>query len=250
VLAHFSSASEGGEPCYAARAVASAPDPSGRVAAFFDVDHTLLEVNSGRKWVEHLWKLKKISVQDALKSVWWLAQYRLSLLDYEAVTEEVVRGYRGQSVSELLDEVGGWFEAEIRPWICAESFERVQWHRSRGHVTVMLTSGPEFSTAPLQELLEIDHLLCTEIEVEEGVLTGRYFPPACYGEGKLRAAQALAAREDVDLQRSYFYTDSYSDLPTLERVGHPRVVNPDPRLRRHAQSTGWGWETWTARRGS
>ncbi len=219
---------------------------SSRVAAFFDVDHTLIEVNSGRKWVEHLRATNKISVADMLKAVWWLAQYRLSILDYDAVTEEVVKSYAGQSVAEIESEVVAWFDEEIKPTICRQSFERLAWHRAQGHVTVMLTSGVVFSTKPLQELLGIEHLLCTQVEIREGTMTGRYFPPACYAGGKLSAAADLAEREQLDLSKSFFYTDSFSDLPMLEAVGHPRVVNPDPRLKRHAVHTGWGYETWRA----
>lgn len=219
---------------------------SGKVAAFFDVDHTLIEVNSGRKWVEHLRATGQISVADMLKAVWWLAQYRLSVLDYDAVTEEVVKSYAGQKVVDIEREVVSWFDEEIKPTVCRQSFERLEWHRSQGHVTAMLTSGVEFSTKPLQQMLEIDHLLCTQIEVKNGELTGRYFPPACYAAGKLRSAVDLAEREGIDLSKSFFYTDSYSDLPMLDAVGHPRVVNPDPRLRRHAVAVGWGYETWRA----
>lgn len=218
----------------------------GRVAAFFDVDHTLIEVNSGRKYVEHLWKHKEISVADALKAVWWLAQYRLSLLDYDAATKEVVSGYAGQKVSDIQAKIEDWFREEIEPTICKQSFERIAWHKERGHVTVMLTSGAVFSTEPLRERLEIDHLLCTQLEVVDGELTGKYFPPACYGAGKLDAARLLAEQEGIDLDQSWFYTDSFSDLPMLEAVAHPIVVNPDPRLRRHSLQAGWGYDTWKA----
>jgi HAD superfamily hydrolase (TIGR01490 family) len=219
---------------------------AGRPAAFFDVDHTLIAVNSGRKWVEYLWKKGRISIPAALRSLWWLAKYRLSVLDYDAVTEEVVRAYAGQKVADLEREVGAWFETEILPTVTVEGREKVRWHRERGDVTVMLTSGTRISTEPLRRCLEITHNVCTELEVVDGALTGRYRPPACYGEGKRARAEAFADEHGIDLAASTFYTDSYSDLPTLERVGHPQVVNPDPRLRRHAEARGWGWSTWRA----
>lgn len=222
----------------------------GKIAAFFDVDHTLIEVNSGRKYIEHLWKHDEITVTDALKAIWWLAQYRLSLLDYDAATKEVVASYAGSKLSDLGPRIEQWFHEEIEPTICRESFERVAWHRDEGHVTVMLTSGAVFSTEPLRARLGIEHLVCTELEIVDGVLTGNYFPPACYGEGKLLAARKLSESEGLDLENSWFYTDSYSDLPMLEAVKHPVVVNPDPRLKRHATQKGWGYHIWKARSGS
>ncbi|PRP90790.1 Phosphoserine phosphatase [Enhygromyxa salina] len=219
---------------------------AGAVAAFFDVDHTLIACNSARKWIEYLWRNDKISVAAALRSVWWLVKYRMSVLDYEAVTAEVVSGYAGQSVDELCKEVGAWFHAEIEPMICVEGRERVEWHRAQGHLLVLLTSGTFFSVEPLQRILDVPHLVCTQLELVEGKLTGRYHPPSCFGPGKLLAGLAFAENHGIELEQSYFYTDSYSDLPMLERVGHPRVINPDPRLKHWAQSRDIGWEQWHA----
>jgi HAD superfamily hydrolase (TIGR01490 family) len=217
-----------------------------QIGAFFDVDHTTIEVNSGRKYLEFLWKEGQISLPRAIKATWWLAQYRLSLLDYESMTEEVVKGYAGQEVAQVTRDIKAWFDAEIKPTVCRQAKERIAYHRREGHVIAFLTSGAFISVRPLQDLLDVEHLICTDLEIEEGVLTGRYFPPAAYGEGKLTKAEAFAAEHRIDLDKSYFYTDSYSDMPMLERVGEPRVVNPDPRLKRTASSRGWATEVWKA----
>lgn len=219
---------------------------SAQVGAFFDVDHTLIACNSARKWVEYLWRNDKISVRALLRSVWWLVKYRLSVLDYEAVTAEVVADYAGKSVAELAAEVEAWFHADVEPMICVEGRERVEWHRAQGHTLVLLTSGTFFSVAPLQQALAVPHLVCTQLEIIDGILTGKYHPPSCFGPGKLRAGLAFAEQHGIDLDRSYFYTDSYSDLPMLERVGHPRVINPDPRLKHWASEAGIAWEQWHA----
>lgn len=218
----------------------------GRVAAFFDIDRTLIEVNSGRLWVEYLWRNGKISFPYAMRSAWWLAKYWLSALDYEGVTAEVVRAYSGQRVDELEAEVRSWFDKEVAPKICREAREAVDEHRNKGHILVVLTSGSQFSAKPLQEELGIDHLVCTEVEVVDGKLTGRYFPPTAYGSGKLSRAREFSVREGIDLSRSYFYSDSYTDRPMFEAVGHPRIVNPDPRLKRWAIAKGWGFDKWSA----
>lgn len=221
-----------------------ASEAEGRVAAFFDVDHTLIEVNSGRKWLEYLWREGQISLPNALRSVKWLVQYRLSMLDYEEVTRRVTELYAGSSVADLQEEVNRWFQIEITPTITRQARERVEEHRRQGHLLVMLTSGTRFSTEPLRRALDIPHLLCTQVDEADGTLTGTYRAPACYGPGKVHWAEHFARRHGVDLERSYFYSDSYSDLPMLERVGRPRVVNPDPRLKRRAISRGWGYEIW------
>lgn len=216
------------------------------VAAFFDVDHTLIDVNSGRKWLEYLWREGQISIPNALRSIKWLVQYRMSMLDYEDVTRRVTNLYAGSSVHDLQEEVNRWFQAEITPTITRQARERIEEHRRQGHVLVMLTSGTRFSTEPLRRALDIPHLLCTQVDEADGTLTGTYTAPACYGQGKVHWAEEFAKRHDVDLGQSFFYSDSYSDLPMLERVGRPRVVNPDPRLKRRAISKGWGYEIWTS----
>ena len=81
--------------------------------------------------------------------------------------------------------------------------------------------------------------MCTHLESRDGRLTGKVVPPVCFGPGKIVWAERFAAEYGVDLSSSYFYTDSISDLPLLERVRYPVAVNPDPRLRRLARKRGW-----------
>ena len=84
----------------------------------------------------------------------------------------------------------------------------------------------------------------TQIEVQGGKFTGRIHAPVCYGTGKVHWAEQFAAEKQIDLSQSWFYTDSYSDLPMLRRVGRRVVINPDPRLRRYARRAGWTVEEW------
>lgn len=218
----------------------------GRVAAFFDVDHTLIDVNSGASWLRHSWYTGKASTLQTLRAVGWLLRYKLALLDLEAVSALAARDYRGVSADDLAAEARSWFRRDVEAHICVEGRARVAEHQARGHVVALLTSGTRFSVTPLAELLNTPHLMCTDLEVEGGLLTGRHVAPACAGAGKVVYAERFAAEHGIDLARSYFYTDSYSDLPMLERVGHPRVINPDVRLRRQARVRGWEIETWRA----
>jgi HAD superfamily hydrolase (TIGR01490 family) len=225
--------------------VTTRPEPT-TVGAFFDVDHTLLAVNSAALWVRHQRRLGKMSAVKALRSLSWVVRYRLSLLDLEAVTARAVRDYAGVPVAEVEAETRAWFEAEIVRWICPEGQARVARHRQDGHVVALLSSGTRFSVDPLAERLGVDHVLCTRLEETAGILTGKHLVPACAGPGKVVVAEKFAADHGIDLSRSYFYTDSFSDLPMLERVGRPQVVSPDPRLLRRARARGWPIEQWTA----
>ena len=97
---------------------------------------------------------------------------------------------------------------------------------------------------PLAATLGLDAVLCSRLEVEAGRFTGRIVEPLCFGRGKVSWAERWAASLGVDLAASAFYTDSFNDLPMLERVGHPVAVNPDLRLARHARRRGWRISLW------
>ena len=217
-----------------------------QVAAFFDIDHTVLEINSGSKWIGYQWRTGQMGVFGLARALAWLAQYRFGWLDYEAMARKVLAGYRGKAVDPIYDEVDLWFQAEVAWAICVEAREAIQRHRDAGETLVLLSSASQFLCRPVAVALDIEHVLCTQIEVNDGVLTGVHIPPACYGVGKVTKAETFAEEHGVDLDASYFYTDSISDLPMLDRVGEPRVVNPDPRLGRVAQARGWPTETWRA----
>ncbi len=99
----------------------------------------------------------------------------------------------------------------------------------------ILSSATTYVAEPLARELGIEHLLVNRLIVADGRLTGQ---PLCWGEGKLHWAGQFAAEREIDLSQSYFYSDSISDLPMLKLVGHPRLVNPDRLLRRHARRHG------------
>ncbi len=217
-------------------------------AAFFDIDHTVLEINSGSRWIGHMYKTKQMSLVGIGRALVWLAQYRFGLLDYEAMATRVLETYQGKAVEPIAREVEEWFARDVEWAICTEARASVARHREAGDVVVLLTSATQFLTEPVARALAIEHWLCTRVEVENGVFTGKHRVPACYGAGKVGYAEEFAAEHSVDLAASYFYTDSYTDLPMLERVGQPRVINPDPRLRRVARVRSWPVETWRAPR--
>ena len=216
------------------------------VAAFFDVDRTLLSVNSGELWVRHMWRTGRLPVGEAARSLLWITQYRLGYLDFEAVTRKAAADYAGREFAAVAAEVERWFDAEIARSLTGAGRARVEQHRREGHRVALLTTGTRFVAEPVARLLGVEpnDVLCTELEVADGRLTGRHLAPACGGPGKVIRAQRYADVFGLDLGRSYFYSDSYSDVPMLRSVGHPRVVNPDRRLARYARKRRWQIEIW------
>jgi HAD superfamily hydrolase (TIGR01490 family) len=151
---------------------------------------------------------------------------------------------RGWSERDFAERCKRWVEDEILPLLLPSALRQIEHHRQEGHLLAILSSSPTYVTRPIAETLGLDEVLSTQFEVADGAFTGRLVGPACYGKGKVHWAEDLVSRREIDLGSSFFYTDSYSDLPMLERVGHGVVVNPDPRLRRAAKQRGWPVQNW------
>lgn len=221
--------------------VAAAP-----VVALFDMDRTLIDTHTAKLYVRFQRDLGEIGALEALRSTYWLLQYTLGVIDAKQVALHVSQGYRGKSNTWLEDRCQGWFQSHVRECISTIGRARVREHLKAGHAVAIATSAVRQVAEPLARELSIPHLVCSELEVRDGELTGSFNWPLCYGAGKLERAEALVHSLGARLEQTAFYTDSITDLPLLEAVGHPIVVNPDARLRRAAKRRGWLIEDWIA----
>jgi len=215
-----------------------------RVCAFFDVDRTLVSCNTGRLFLRDLRRRGEISFFRALRALGWMAKYHLSLIDLQWVAARVASQMAGWTERDFEERCRRWVEDDVLPLVVPGAHSRIARHRAEGHVLAILSSSPTYVTRPIAEALGIEEVMSTQFEVTEGLFTGRLIGPACVGPGKVHWAEDLVARRQLDLAQSWFYTDSYTDLPMLERVGNQVVVNPDPRLKRTARRRGWPVQDW------
>jgi len=216
-----------------------------RRAALFDMDHTLLRVDTAMSWSKFLYRRGELPPRMLAKAVYWSALYKLAVLDMDAVVTRLVRDLAGDSEAEMIATAEVWYRAHIEPEIALAGRVAIEHHRQAGDLIVLATGSTCYAAGPVARGVGIEHVLSTELEVDAatGAFTGR--PRVlCFGRHKVVLAEAWAARHGVDLGASTFYSDSYNDLPMLERVGAPVVVNPDARLRRHARRRGWPMFTW------
>lgn len=219
--------------------------PLMRRAAFFDLDGTLLSVNSASLWFKREFAEGRISrVQAARASLFFLG-YHLSLIDVDkAVTAGLttIAGIEEASVRRAIHE---WYREVIIPLAAPGAYEVVEKHRARGDLLVLLTSSAEYAAELAKEQFGLDEILCTRYEVHEGRFTGRPIRPLCFGRGKVDLAKELAEKHNIDIAQSAFYTDSFTDMPMLLQVAEPHVVNGDPRLRWTARRRGWPRLDWS-----
>jgi HAD superfamily hydrolase (TIGR01490 family) len=215
-----------------------------RVGAFFDVDRTIVSCNTGRLFLRDLRSRGEISLYRAVRALIWMAKYHLSLIDLQWVAARLAGEMAGKVERDFAERCRGWVEKDVLPLVVPGARGQIERHRSEGHVLAILSTSPCYITEPIAETLGIEEVISTRFEVDGGHFTGRLIGPACVGRGKVHWAEDLVARRQVDLSQSWFYTDSYTDMPMLERVGNRVVVNPDPRLRRIAKRRGWPVQDW------
>ena len=212
--------------------------------AFFDVDKTILAVNSSSGWLKREVQSGHLGYWDALRASFSVVLYGLGFPGIEDTIVELTKKQRGIRESSVVERSERFWSEEVRFLIRAGARAVIEQHRASGDKIVLLTTAPSYLTACVAEELGATDYLCNRLEVEDGVFTGRMRQPLCFGTGKVAHATEYAKRAGESLADCTFYTDSYSDLPMLVAVGAPVAVHPDRRLRRIAEQRGWRIEEW------
>ncbi|NLE48715.1 MAG: HAD family hydrolase [Sandaracinaceae bacterium] len=205
------------------------------IAAFFDLDGTLLAANSARIWFERERGRGALRRRDALRALAFLSAYKLGIVDVRRGLDMAAQALRDRDERGLEEEMSAFYLERITPLRAPGAFDAIRSHQAEGHRTVLLTTAPDYLAAAAMEDFRLDARIATRFEVAAGRFTGRLLHPVPYHRGKVVLAERFAERHGIDLAKSFFYSDSVTDLPMLRRVGNPRVVNPDPRLRRIVQ---------------
>jgi putative phosphoserine phosphatase/1-acylglycerol-3-phosphate O-acyltransferase len=214
--------------------------PNGpKTAAFFDVDRTLLAGFSAMAFMKDKLANEGFSPKDILKAAAGTLRFGTKQTSFPSFIEETSMNLVGLTEEELVEQGERVFAQHLVTDIYPESRALVEAHQRRGHSIAIVSSATHFQIDALARELGIEHVLCTELEFERGKFTGKVKRPACWQEGKADAAGEFAEQHDIDLSRSYFYTDSHDDLPLLDIVGNPRLVNPDSDLARVGARRGW-----------
>ena len=215
------------------------------VAAFFDLDGTLLTVNSGGLWMKREREHGRLSRWQMTKALGYLLGYHFGTIDMEAAMEKALETVRGLEEDTVRRWTRDWFFERVVPYEAPGAHAVLRQHREQGDRLVLLTSSSPYESQAALEFFDLDDFLASRFEVVDGRMTGRLVSPVCAAEGKVYWAERYAAEHELDLDRCYFYSDSITDQAMLERVGEPRVVHPDPRLRRLARKKNWRVLDWS-----
>lgn len=220
---------------------AASTAPHARTAAFFDLDKTIIAKSSTLAFSKPFFNQGLLNRRAVLKSSYAQFIYLLSGADHDQMDRmraHMTNMCTGWDVEQVKSIVNETLHDIVTPLVFAEAADLIAAHKLCGRDVVVVSASGEEIVAPIARALGATHAMATRMVVEDGRYTGE-IAFYCYGEGKVQAIRELAAREGYPLEHCYAYSDSITDLPMLESVGHPSVVNPDRGLRREAVERGW-----------
>lgn len=227
-----------GPPAEQATGAPAAEPPQ---AVFLDLDNTLIAGSSALAFARTFARHGLVDRATVARGAW--AQLLLVLSGADAATMDTLRRRMtlvstGWEVSRVREIVAATLQEVVGPLVYPEAVRMIERYREQGAEIVLLSASGLEVVEPIAGLIGIERFRASTMRVEDGRYAGE-LEFYCYGEGKARAAREIAAESGLDLARCAAYTDSVTDLPLLEVVGHPYVVNPDRELRAIARERGW-----------
>jgi HAD superfamily hydrolase (TIGR01490 family) len=208
--------------------------------AIFDLDNTLLSIDSDHAWGEFLLEqgaVDPVAYREANER--FLADYNAGTLDMDAFLKMALKPLADNTPEQLSAWHQQFMASKIEPSILPKAEELLARHRTKGDTLLIITATNRFITAPIAERLGVDHLIAVNPEVNQGRYTGRVSGIPSYREGKVTRLNQWLEQQDISLDGAWFYSDSHNDLPLLEKVDHPVAVDPDDTLRKVAEDRQW-----------
>ena len=208
--------------------------------AIFDLDNTLISIDSDHAWGEFLLEqgaVDPVAYREANER--FMADYNAGTLDMAAFLEMALKPLADNTPEQLTAWHQQFMISKIEPHILPKAEELLARHRTKGDTLLIITATNHFITAPIAERLGVDYLIAVDPEVENGRYTGRVSGIPSYREGKITRLHEWLEDKDFTLDGAWFYSDSHNDLPLLEEVDHPVAVDPDATLRRVAEERQW-----------
>jgi HAD superfamily hydrolase (TIGR01490 family) len=215
--------------------------------ALFDLDHTLLPIDSDHEWGRFLVKIGVVDADYyATENERFYADYKAGRLDIDAFLAFALKPLSEHSRAQLNEWHAQFMHEVINPNLRSSAFDLVKKHQDQNDVCCVVTATNSFVTRPIVQAFGIQHLIATEPEVLGDPATGNFSGKVAgtpnFREGKVIRVESWLSAEKLSwssLEKSYFYSDSINDLPLMEKVTQPIPTNPDQSLRAKAMEKGW-----------
>ncbi|MEM6631313.1 MAG: HAD-IB family hydrolase [Bacteroidota bacterium] len=209
------------------------------IGAFFDLDRTLIKSFSAKGFFQTRLLSGKMKTRELVTQFAGVLVYATGQGNFAGLAAVGAQGVKGVKEDVFIEVGEQVYHKQLADQIYPESRALVNAHLAKGHTVAIISAATPYQVNPVARDLNIQYVMCTRMEVENGKFTGNIVEPACWGEGKAHAAKELSRDQNLDLANSYFYTDSASDMPLLEIVGNPRPINPDTKLSALAFKNDW-----------
>ena len=204
----------------------------------FDLDNTLLAGDSDRAWGQYIVEKKIVSDDFLLESEKFYNSYYEGDLDIDGFLAFCLKPLTENKLSELLELRKGFVEDKIKPMMLEEAIRTVKQKKSEGPV-IIATATNSFVTRPIADLFEIKDLIATEFVIKDNEFNGEVDGIPCFREGKVKKVEEWVNANGYDLSSATFYSDSFNDLPLLQKVERAIVVDGDNKLIEQAKNNGW-----------
>lgn len=220
-------------------------DGGPRAAAFFDFDSTIIHGDSIVPFTRFLMQKGVPTFSHKLQLAWSVLLHHAGIQANDEVKAVFARQFAGHGVAEVEALCREFCDTILAPLVYPQARERIASHRSEGHLVVIVSASFTAYLEMFVQQLRADVAIGTILEQQNGAYTGRMATANCIREEKLNRLRALPGFRDIHLPSSFAYSDHIYDLPMLAMVGHPVLVNPEPRLRKLGQQRQWPMEWWT-----
>jgi HAD superfamily hydrolase (TIGR01490 family) len=221
--------------------------PFGRTAAIFDVDDSLLDGNAGTIFTWYLYSEKVMRPDMRSRIPRIIYEYARHRLTEQDMVEVGSRCQQGLYADELRAHAHRCFERHLRKRITAGAIRQIRKHLLSGHFVVVASGSPQYIVEEIGRHLRVHQAVGTRTRIVDGKATDQIVPPVVFKEGKRAAVETIVERMDLDLARSFLYSDSPADVPLFEAIGNPVVVNPKSPFREVARRRGWEIVEWKER---
>ena len=213
--------------------------PRFRYIAFYDLDHTILDGNSATHLVQQAYKQGVMTERQYRHAVWLSILYKLNIGEPTKVINRMLswlNGLKEASIMKLSQEI---FDHIIIETIRPEILESIREHRANSGKVVLLSSAATPICLPVTQFLELDEMICTQLESENGILTGHTIGKLVYGHEKKVRMLTYCREKEYNPREAWYYGDSHTDKYVMEAVGFPVAVSPDKKLLKIARRNNW-----------
>jgi HAD superfamily hydrolase (TIGR01490 family) len=214
--------------------------PKSNIAAFFDFDETIIDINSSKVGFKWLYENKMLSIWFILKVFITGFLYELNLISEKRMADGMVIFYKGKKLSYFADRAEDFYHDLLKPHLVPKIVEKLKYHREQGHIVIIVSGSIRYYLEPVAKDLGIDYLVCTDLEEGyDGLLTGKPDGQICLGEYKQKMTQQIVKELNINLNESFAYGNSQADIHLLKMVGNPIAVEPNLPLKKVAEKNNW-----------